>query len=66
MEFLGIKLTYEDMARITASVGSIALKMTLSADSDDDIKEAAELCKLHFKLTRAMAKATEHTDTEMS
>jgi hypothetical protein len=56
---LGIKLTGEDMARIAAAVGTMAVNMAKEADSDKDLIEAAELCKLHFKLVNGLKKAEE-------
>lgn len=56
---LGIKLTGEDMARIAAAVGTMAATLTKEADSDEDLVEAAELCKLHFKLVNGLKKAEE-------
>ena len=56
---LGIELTGEDMARIAAAVGTMAVTMTKEADSDEDLVEAAALCKLHFKLANGLKKAEE-------
>lgn len=56
---LGIKLTGEDMARIAAAVGTMAISMMKNAKSFDDFKEGVELARLNEKLSRAMAEMAE-------
>lgn len=52
MVVLGIELTGEDMTRIVSCVGTMAVSMAKNADNNEDMVEAAELCKLHLKLLR--------------
>lgn len=52
MVVLGIELTGADMTRIVSSVGTMAVSMAKNADNNEDMAEAAELCKLHLKLLR--------------
>lgn len=54
MEVLGVGFTFEDMARITGAVGTLAVAMLTNGDSKEDLNEAMELHKLHGKLLKAM------------
>ena len=50
----GIELTNEDMARITASVGTMVVALSKDMRSREEMDEVAEMCKLHIKLVKGM------------
>ena len=56
---IGLALTQEDMSRIAAAVGAMAISVMENAKSFDDFKEGTELARLHKKLLRAMAEMAE-------
>ena len=56
---VGLALTQEDMSRIAAAVGAMAISVMENAKSFDDFKEGAELARLNNKLLRAMAEMAE-------
>lgn len=55
MKVIGLGLTHEDMSRIAAAVGAMAISVMQNAESFKDFKEGAELARLNQKLLRAMA-----------
>ena len=52
------EFTIEDLARITNSVGAMALFILTKAKNEEDRMEAYELHKLHGKLISVLANAT--------
>ena len=59
MKVIGLGLTHEDMSRIAAAVGAMAISVMENAESFEDFKEGAELARLNQKLLRAMAEMSE-------
>ena len=55
MKVIGLGLTHEDMSRIAAAVGAMAISVMENAESFEDFKEGAELARLNQKLLRAMS-----------
>ena len=52
------EFTFEDLARITNSVGAMALFVLTKAKNEEDRMEAYELHKIHGKLISIMDNAT--------
>lgn len=55
MKVIGLGLTSEDMSRIAAAVGTMAISVMENAKSFEDFKEGVELSRLNQKLLRAMS-----------